>query len=135
MEAERRLSQAYIPMLRALLEAMSIKSAEDQVEGILRETGRRLAAQGGQPSGDFQARVAKALALLDNLGARIEVEESDGKLVLRGHACPLSEAVAVEPRVCKCMETLLSELTGSKVEERCERGKRQRCEFVISLKE
>jgi predicted ArsR family transcriptional regulator len=65
----------------------------------------------------------------------VDVEEAEGKLIIRGHGCPLAEAVEVEPRTCKCMETLIAELTGVQVEERCERGKSQRCAFVISLGE
>jgi predicted ArsR family transcriptional regulator len=131
-EGEQLLSRAYVPMLKAVLQAMSLQSAEGQVEEILRETGRRLAVEIGRPAGDFHARVLKALALLEDLGAHIEVEESEGKLILRGRSCPLSEAVAVEPRTCKCLETLLSELTGAKVEESCERGSKKRCQFIIS---
>ena len=89
----------------------------------------------GRPSGDFNTRVARALALLEDLGGEMEAKVSDGKLVLHGRGCPLSEAVAVEPRTCKFMETLLAELTGAKVEERCDRGTKRRCGFVISPEE
>jgi predicted ArsR family transcriptional regulator len=130
-EAEQHLSRAYVPALKAILQAMSLQNEASQVEGILQEAGRKLAEGIGRPSGDFHTRVLKALALLEDLGAGLEVEESEGKLVLRGRGCPLSEAVAVEPRMCKCLETLLSELTGAKVEEQCERGSKQRCRFEI----
>ena len=131
-EAERLLSRAYAPALRAILEAMSLKSTGEEVEGILREAGRKLATELGRLSGDFRTRVAKALELLEDLGGAMETEEAEGKLIIRGHGCPLAEAVEVEPRICKCMETLLAELTGARVEERCERGKKRRCAFVIS---
>ncbi len=131
-EAERLLSRAYAPALKAVLGAISSEVTAAQVERILQEAGRRLAAEVGHPSGDFQTRVAKTLDLLENLGGSVTTEEVEGKLIIRGHGCPLAEAVATEPRTCKCMERLLSELTGAQVEERCERGKNQRCAFVIS---
>lgn len=130
-EAERLLSRAYIPVLKALLKAISLKSESEHVEGVLREAGRSLADEIGRPSGDFHTRVSRVLSLLEELGAAMEVSESEGRLVLRGRGCPLSEAVAVEPRTCKCVETLLTELIGAKVEERCERGSKPHCEFVV----
>jgi predicted ArsR family transcriptional regulator len=131
-ESGRLLSRAYAPALRAILEAISLKSTAEDVEAILRDAGRRLAAEFGRPSGDFHTRVAKALDLLEGLGGSVEAEEAEGKVIIRGHGCPLAEAVEVEPRTCKCIETFLAELTGVQVEEQCERGKNQRCAFVIS---
>jgi predicted ArsR family transcriptional regulator len=134
-EGERYLSRAYVPALKAILEAMSSRSTEEEVGSILREAGRRLATNLRQPSGGFNARLEKALDLLEDLGARLEVGKAEGKLILRGHGCPLSQAVMVEPQTCKCMETLLAELLGARVEERCERTGKPRCAFVIFLDE
>jgi predicted ArsR family transcriptional regulator len=131
-EAERGLSRAYVPVLRAILEAMAAKGGGEEVEEVLREAGRRLAKEVGRFSGDFRTRVARALDLLTDLGGAVEAEEAQGKLIIRGHGCPLSEAVEVEPRTCKCMETFLAEITGAQVEERCERGKKASCAFLIS---
>ncbi len=131
-EAERLLSRAYVPALKSILQAMSAREKGDEVEEILREAGRRLAMEFGRPLGDFNKRVTRALDLLEQLGGSMETEEAEGKLILKGHGCPLSEAVEIEPRTCKCMETLLAELTGSRVEEQCERGEKKRCAFVIS---
>ncbi len=131
-QAERVLSRAYVPALKAVLQAMSARNKEGEVEETLRDAGRRLAMEFGRPSGDFNKRVTRALDLLEQLGGSMETEEAEGKLILKGHGCPLSEAVEVEPRTCKCMESLLAELTGSQVEERCERGEKKRCAFVIS---
>jgi len=131
-EGERLLSRAYVPALKAILEVLTSKGAEDEIEDILRDAGRKLAEKFGRASGDFRTRVARAVALLESLGATMETEEVADKLIIRGHGCPLSEAVEVEPRTCKCMETLIAELTQAQVEERCERGKQRRCMFLIS---
>lgn len=131
-EAELRLSRAYAPVLKAVLEAMAAKGTGEEVEEVLREAGRRLAKGIGRPSGDFRARVAGVLDLLSEFGGAVEVEEAQGKVILRGRGCPLSEAVGVEPRTCKCMETLIAELTGARVEERCDRSGKSRCTFVLS---
>lgn len=131
-EGERLLSRAYVPALKAILEALTSRGSEEETEDILREAGRRLAEKFGRASGDFRTRVDKAVALLESLGATMETEEVADKLMIKGQGCPLSEAVEVEPRTCKCLETLIAELTQAQVEERCERGKQRRCVFLIS---
>lgn len=130
-EGEQLLSRAYGPFLKAILRAVSQKSRSEQAESIMRDAGRMLADEIGRPAGDFPTRLAKVLALVEELGGSMEAVESDGKWILRGRGCPLAEAVAVEPLTCKCMETLLSELTGAEAVERCKRGEQKRCEFLI----
>lgn len=127
----RLLSQAYAPALKAILKALSAKNAGKDTEEILRAAGRELAAQFGPLRGDFSARIAETVELLEGLGGALRVEESEEGLVLRGQGCLLSEAVEAEPRTCKCMETMISELTGAQVEERCGRGEQKHCTFVV----
>lgn len=127
----RLLSQAYAPALKAILKALSKKNTGKDTEEILRAAGSELAAQFGPLRGDFSARIAGTVELLEGLGGVLRVEEAEEGLVLRGQGCPLSEAVEAEPRTCKCMETLISELTGAQVEERCERGEQKRCTFMV----
>ena len=132
-DAERLQSRAYAPVLKAVLETLAEKSTEEELEELLREAGRRIAAEIGRPAGNFHARAARVLQILKDLGGSAEVEEKEGKLVIRGHGCPLAAAVEVEPRICKCMEALLAELIGASVEEQCRRGDGSaHCAFVIS---
>ncbi|RJQ50715.1 MAG: hypothetical protein C4530_21015 [Desulfobacteraceae bacterium] len=61
------------------------------------------------------------------------MEEEENKVILTSPVCPIARAVAADSRVCASMETLLQELTGYPVEERCRRGERQSCRFVIRV--
>jgi predicted ArsR family transcriptional regulator len=64
-----------------------------------------------------------AAALLGGLGGLAEVEErGDGQCSIRGFSCPLSLAAAGHPEVCLAAETLISDLVGAPVQERCERS-------------
>lgn len=134
-EAERLLSRAYVPTLKAILKSLSLKKDHCDLEEIFREAGRNLADELGRPSGDFRTRVSKTLDLLKDLGATLDTEEVEGTLIVQGRACPLAEAVEVEPLTCRCMETMLAELTGAQVRERCEHGEAHRCMFVIAPSE
>ena len=62
-----------------------------------------------------------------------EVEEAEGRLVIRGFDCPLAAAVEGHPAGCRLAETLLTELVGTPVAERCQRDHPPRCAFEVPL--
>jgi predicted ArsR family transcriptional regulator len=72
-----------------------------------------------------------AAAFLNEFGGVAEVEERDGALAVRGFSCPLGAAVRGHPEVCRAVEGLLSEAVGLPIRERCDRGERARCCFVV----
>jgi DeoR family suf operon transcriptional repressor len=130
--AEPLLSRAYAPVLGTLLEVIADEVPAPQARRILRETGRRLAtAAGGRASGDFVARVEAAARVLTALGGVVHVEQRRGTATIRGAACPLASAVARNSRVCHAVETLVSEISGEKATECCDRSDRPRCCFEI----
>lgn len=55
------------------------------------------------------------------------------KLFIQSERCPLATAVAEHPEVCSLAETLLSEITGTDVRERCARERSPRCRFQIII--
>jgi predicted ArsR family transcriptional regulator len=108
-------------------------SPPDQVEGVLRETGRRLAQQvGGRASGTIENRVRAAAAVLIALGGDTEVTHEDDVLRIRGAGCPLSASVAKRPELCLAVETLISEVTGAAARTCCRHGDRPQCCFAIA---
>lgn len=129
-EAERLFTKAYIPILTQLLGVLTERLAPDELEALLREVGKRLA--GTRPSsGDVKSRAHTAAAVLTELGGIVEVEEQEGSIHLRGLSCPLADAVRTHPAVCRAAESLVAELVGVPVRERCERGERPRCCFEV----
>jgi predicted ArsR family transcriptional regulator len=102
-----------------------------ELESLLREVGRRLAvAQGALPA-DARARADLAATVLTELGGVVDVERHDGTTVLRGYSCPLADAVRAHPGTCQAVESLVAELVGGPVRERCDRGERPRCCFEL----
>ena len=131
-DAEPLLSRAYAPVLGALLEVIGDALDPRTAKRLLRETGRRLAATvGGRAAGDLPARARAAAAVLTALGGHVDVERKQGRLVLRGAACPLASAVSRNPHVCHAVETLVGEISGSDARERCDRADRPRCCFEL----
>ena len=83
-------------------------------------------------SGDLAARVYAAVGLLNSLGGEAESEEREGALLIHGCGCPLSAATSRRPEMCRAVESMLSEVIGAPVRERCERTDRPRCCFEVS---
>jgi predicted ArsR family transcriptional regulator len=138
-EAESLLSSAYAPVLRELLTALSDRLAPAALDDLFRDVGRRLAQANGVAPGQpapanpkqLDTRVRAAAALLEALGSEVEVERTKDSYFVRGFACPISSAVAVQPKVCHAVEELVAGVVGVAVTECCDRTGRARCCFEI----
>jgi len=130
-EAERVFSKAYLPVLTRLVDVLSDQLPPGELERILRDVGERLAREQPVVTGDLRARAEAAATVLTSLGGLAEVQESDGTLSIRGHACPLADAVRSHPSTCEAARSLVSEMVQARVREVCEKGLRPRCRFEI----
>ena len=130
---ESALSRIYLPFASQLVRALGERLPEAELDAIMREVGRRLAAEWPRPGGELAERVEAASALLHELGAPNEIEREDGMLRIRGFGCLLAEMIHGRPEVCRAMESLLEELLETPVQECCDRRDRPRCCFEVSL--
>jgi predicted ArsR family transcriptional regulator len=133
-EVEELLSKAYLPLLTQLVGVFADALPVQQIEALLRQTGKALAAElsrGKRLTGSLQARVAAASKILnDDLGATTHVE-GNGKIVIRGVGCPLAALTGKHRGVCLAMESLVTEVVGTPATECCDRSDRPRCCFEI----
>jgi predicted ArsR family transcriptional regulator len=134
-EAEGLFPKAYEPVLGRLLGVLSEGLGPQESEALLRGVGRRMAMGRGAPEGGERARTEEAVAVLNELGGLAELEERDGSLAIRGYGCPLAAVTPDHPEACRMVETLIAELAGVSVRERCERGARPRCCFEVASAE
>ena len=131
-EAEDLFPKAYEPALRRLLDVLSDQFGPEESEALLRSVGRRLAEEHSTRADGTHARLEAAVGVLNELGGLAELEERDGALLIRGYSCPLAGVAPDHPEVCRMAETLIAELAGVPVHERCDRGERPRCCFEIA---
>ena len=132
-EVEQLLSRAYIPLLTHLVDVFANGLPKRQMETLLREAGRTLAAElsPARPAGSLKARVsAMSEVLNEQLGAMTHVEEN-GRYVIRGTSCPLSALTGKHPAVCRAMESMVEAFVGAPVRECCDRSDRPRCCFEV----
>lgn len=129
---EEAFSRAYGPVLIACLEELREKTSGPQLIAFLKRVGKRLARGFGQTTGPLSARVSGASDLLNALGGLTSVEKSGGTYRIVGRACPLSRAVEADHGVCMAVTSLVAEVVGAEVKERCDRSGRPKCCFEIS---
>jgi predicted ArsR family transcriptional regulator len=133
-EVEELLSKAYIPVLTQLVDVFAEALPAEQVETLLRRTGKGLAHElslGKRPGGGLKSRVAAASAMMnERLGALTHVEDNGG-IVIRGAGCPLTALTGKHRGVCLALESLVTEIVGVPVRECCDRKERPRCCFAI----
>ncbi len=132
-DAAQIFPKPYGPVLRQLLAVLAARMGTDELEAVLREVGRQLAVGFASEvqAADLRGRVDDAVRVLGELGGLAEVEETERTLVIRGFDCPLAEAVAGHPAACRLAETLLAELIGVPVTERCQHITPPRCAFEL----
>ena len=131
-EAEDLFPKAYEPALSRLLDVLAERLGPEESEVLLRSVGRRLVESRTVPPDGTRARLEAAAGVLNELGGLAELEERDGTLVIRGYSCPLAAVTPEHPEVCRMAETLVAEVAGVPVQERCDRGERPRCCFEVA---
>jgi predicted ArsR family transcriptional regulator len=129
--ADTIFSSAYAPVLTALVAELTSRYTADELESVLRETGRRLVPASLPDT--YTGRVHAAADLLAELGGDAELSETDEGFTVRGvGGCPLGQTVAACPECCRMMEHLLAEVTGGEVREECDRAQTPpRCAFHL----
>ena len=132
-EAEHLFPKAYDALLNQLITVLKGRLTPSALEEVLREVGHSLAGTqaAAEKNGDMESRIVRALAALEAIGGAARVEKENEKLVIRSESCPLALAVSEHPEVCRLAETLLSEIIGVEVRERCDREGTPRCRFEV----
>ncbi len=133
--AEVRPSRAYPALVSAMVRVLSQKMPDREFSALMQGAGKQIAEGAPKNAGGTpRERVEAALTFLRSLGSDAEMTVAKGKIVLTGRVCPIARAVQTDERSCLAMESLLKELTGLPVTERCDhQGPRPGCRFEFKL--
>jgi predicted ArsR family transcriptional regulator len=145
--AENLFPKAYDRVLGHMLTLLGERMNPDEIEELLRALGRRMAGREGlrtgrerialaEPgkgtsAGDVRARLNMAVDILNQLGGLMEIEEHEDSFSLCGYSCPLAPLVAEHPDLCKITQSMLTDLVGLPLHERCERSESLWCWFEV----
>jgi predicted ArsR family transcriptional regulator len=128
--------RVYEPFLQTLVDELSDRLPEPVWQGLIAEAGRRLLTQlvvpGKSPARSPRQRLASSLSRLNGSTLGFEMMDVGSKTVIRSCSCPLATVTAAHPEVCQVFASVLSEILGGDVQERCEKGKSPRCSFELA---
>jgi predicted ArsR family transcriptional regulator len=137
-EAEHLFPKSYDAILNALLSVLKERLAPDDLVDVLREVGRKAAADKmtiPAHGSDLSVKAEKAVEVLEALGGAPRLEREEDKIIIRSASCPFGAAVEAHPEVCCAAETLVAQITGGRVRERCnKKDVPPRCLFEITEK-
>jgi len=133
-DAEQIFPKAYGPLVDIILTVVSQKLSARELRAAMRKVGKKVADGQGTTVGakTREQRIEAALRILKDLGGAARLTKSDGKHFIRGNGCPLAAATANHPEACLIAESLLSQIIGVPVKERCVRGPTPSCCFEIA---
>ena len=131
-EADLSFSRAYAPVLAACVaELRGLMSAKELV-AFLHRVGKRLGASAAIRNKPLASRVRAASDFLNAVGGMTSVTRTEHGYQIIGRGCPLAAVVEREPCACRAVEGLVSEITGSRATEKCDRTGRPSCCFEVS---
>ena len=132
-EAEQIFPKSYGVLLDLILIVISRQLSPKELRAAMREVGKRIADNHlvEIKGKSRKQRIETALRILKDLGGAASFEESDGKHFIRGNGCPLAAATSRHPEACLIAESLLSQIIGAPVKERCAHGSAPSCRFEI----
>jgi predicted ArsR family transcriptional regulator len=129
--AENLFPKPYGPVLRSLLDLLAEEKDSAELEGLLREVGKRIASGLPASSGGKRARLEAAVAMLNEIGGLTELEETPDSYVIQGYSCPLALLVPAHAEACQLAESLVAEFTGLPVKECCQHNGQSSCRFQV----
>jgi len=137
-EAEHLFPKSYDALLNVLLSVLKERLAPDEMGDVLREVGRKAAADTMRimtDGSDLSVKAEKAVEVLEALGGAPRLEKEEDKIIIQSASCPFGAAVEAHPEVCRVAETLVAKITGGRVRERCNKtAVPPRCSFEIAEK-
>lgn len=130
-EGEQLFPKSYGPVFNLVLDVLKERVSKEEMDALLCEAGRRSAAVYAPAvlGKSLPERQQAALAALADLGGLAEIAEQSEGFLIQGARCPLAALVAAHPEVCRLAETMLTDILGTPVKERCEHGSMPRCRF------
>ncbi len=127
-DAERLFPKVYGTLLGHFLAVLKERLPPDEVDAFVRAIGHQMAPH-LQPEVQTPNLREKAAAVLHRLGGFCDSDGRNGTIVFRCSDCPLAAVVVSHPEVCRLVETVLADILGVAVNERC---KPPQCLFEIS---
>jgi predicted ArsR family transcriptional regulator len=133
-EAEQLFPKAYHLLLDRLLTVLKRRLSPEELEDVLREVARSLAAglTPGKRRESVESRAQRVVSALEALGGAPRLKKEGGALLIRSGSCPFAATVTEYPEVCRMTEVFLSEISGLEARQHCLRQPTPQCSFTLA---
>ncbi len=129
-DASQLFPKSYDVLFNRLFEVLKKAMPSRTLTKVLHEVGQGLGKE-NLTQGDLDARVAKTIEVLKDLGGAAVSDRTNGSVTIRSESCPFAELVAEHPEVCKIAESMVAEIVDRPVVEKCDRTDSPKCRFEI----
>ncbi len=132
-QSEQIFPKSYGTLLDLVLSVLERKLTPRELRAAMREVGREVARshRATIAGRSRQARIDAALSILQELGGSAVSEKREGRHWIRGNGCPLAAATTRHPAACLIAESLLTDLIGRPVKQRCCHNGTPSCLFEV----
>ena len=132
---EEVFPKAYALVLAKLVEEIVRTEGRAKAIELLRAVGAQAGALAGtRKLTSPKLKLEAAAGLFRDLGADVDVQETEHGWRLQGYGCPLSAVTAGHAELCELGKALVEEAAGEPVTECCQRGDHPRCAFEIAAR-
>jgi predicted ArsR family transcriptional regulator len=133
-KARQLFPSAHEPVLRILIDVLKERLKPEENHSLMREVASRLFATwaGELHETEPDRRVIELYEKLRGLAPGLSLASDDQNTEIRACGCPLASITGSHPEVCKLLATVLTDLLGTSVRERCQRDESPRCCFEFT---
>ncbi len=135
-EARHVFPKSYDSLFNQLIDVLKQRLATSTLKTVFHDVGVKVA--GVRPEGSTTSiddRVDEALGSLKELGGAAIAVKENGDILIKSESCMFADVVSEHPEVCKIAESMIEEIVGKPVTERCDRTATPKCRFAINIKE
>jgi|SRR5690606_25175862 len=129
-EANRLFPKSYDSLLNRVLDQLKLRLSPAALKEILHDVGKSFGF-GSEAKRSETERLDDAIDALAELGGAATIEKTDGHTYIRSEACPFGETVKEHPDVCHVAESMLTDIIGKPVTEKCDRTGAPKCRFEV----
>ncbi len=131
-DANKLFPKSYDSLLNRLLDQLKLRLSPSAIKEILGEVGRSFGFRPERPViRSEKEKLSDAIEALAEIGGAAAIEQGNGHTYIQSESCPFGDTVREHPDVCKVAESMLSEIVGKPVTEKCDRSDSPKCRFEI----
>lgn len=130
--SEDENSRAYRPFAKLMTHALVAKLDEAERLELYRDMGNVMSED--VPTTKLKSledKIGAAVSIADELGAAVQLEETEKTFCIHSFTCPIAAVVRTDPCACSVLKVFFENVTGHTVREECVRSSKLFCRFVI----